>query len=103
VEILHKAGIEHGDLAPQNVTRDATDDSLWLIDFSNSHVHSHCKGRACPEIAVLRRNLRLPEDAVALANRRRRQEVIFAKPVFGSGSPWGLKYRLGGRRMYGGG
>ncbi len=62
VELLHKCGIEHGDVAPRNITRNASDSRLWLVDFSCSTQHAHCAGRDCAELANLRRSLRLPEE-----------------------------------------
>jgi tRNA A-37 threonylcarbamoyl transferase component Bud32 len=62
VELLHQYGVEHGDLAPRNITRNEADGKLWLIDFSSSERHDECNGRDCPELVHFRQDLGLYDD-----------------------------------------
>ncbi|KAJ6602488.1 hypothetical protein DFH09DRAFT_1470140 [Mycena vulgaris] len=51
---LHRAGIEHCDIAPRNVLiRPRT----CVADFGNAPLNNHCEGWNCPELVQPRREL----------------------------------------------
>ncbi|KAG8950341.1 hypothetical protein FRC04_007783 [Tulasnella sp. 424] len=54
---IHEAGVEHGDLAPMNVTL-KKDGGVMVIDFSHSYLRK-CTGGKCKELQYLRKELGL--------------------------------------------
>ncbi|KAG8917550.1 hypothetical protein FRC01_002378 [Tulasnella sp. 417] len=56
---IHEANVEHGDVAPRNVTLNSNG-RVMVLDFSHSEFHE-CEHGNCDELRYLRKKLELPE------------------------------------------
>ncbi|KAG8928061.1 hypothetical protein FRC01_006513 [Tulasnella sp. 417] len=56
---IHEANVEHGDVAPRNVTLNSNG-RVMVLDFSHSEFHE-CGHGNCDELRYLRKKLELPE------------------------------------------
>ncbi|KAG9014294.1 hypothetical protein FRB90_005443 [Tulasnella sp. 427] len=58
---IHKAGVEHGDVGPENVTL-RSDGKVFVVDFSDAKLHECPEESNCEELRNLRCDLYLPVD-----------------------------------------
>ncbi|KAK6968911.1 Proteophosphoglycan ppg4 [Favolaschia claudopus] len=60
---LHRAGIQHNDFEPRNITISSCSSSPVILDFDNATLYHDCQGESCIELLEAARRLGLdPEE-----------------------------------------